>query len=285
MKTNNTNNNTHDDDTGTNATANATTTNARFIELLNLCVDDQLTPAETAELDDALLVSPARRRTYEQYCRMQKACAQLFDPARAQAPTSPALARALADAERKIQRTRDASRHSRTSASRPLFTWWRGLFAIGGLAAIGAAASIALILHTRAPAPDASRNNATIATTDTSTPLAITVLATNQTLAPATTGTTPALVTFSLQSMAKRFHFPNVTALSGDNAHALTPDDSAIAWTKDVQLRPIPKISAEDTIESLSRIAKPQISSTVLPIPNAPTQEDSDEMSAFQFHK
>ena len=273
MKTNNTNNNTHDD--VTNAADNIA--NARFIELLNLCVDDQLTPAEAAELDAALLASPARRRTYEQYCRMQKACAQLFDPA--QAPVSPTLARSLADAERKLQRTRS------TDTRAPLFTWWRGLFAIGSLAAIGAAACIALVLHTRAP--DASRNDTGIAVTLPQQPVT-TILTTNQASAPDTQSaavapaiTAPAPVTFSIQSMAKRFHFPSMTTFSGD----IAPDDSAIAWTKDVQLRPITKVNAEDAIESLSRIAKPQISSTVLPLPAAPAPEDADEMTAFQFRK
>jgi len=330
MKTNNANNN------NPAGAKSGNTTNARFIELLNLCVDDQLTPAEADELDAALLANPARRRTYEQYCRMSQACAQLFGTRQekseerrvksekqadgAEAPFysspfalhssySPALARALADAERKIQNartaTRSASRSSHSTASRPFFTFWRGLFAFGGLAALGAAAAIALILHTRAP--DASPANANASITATPPRLVTTILTTDQTPSSAVasadqntatesvalvasytaspTGTVTALVMSGIQSMARRFHFPtSVTTFSGDNPQSLAPDDSAVAWTKDIQLRPIRKVSPEAALETLTRLALPQISSTIIPLPAA-AREDADEMSAFQFHK
>ena len=302
MKTNNTNN---------NNPAGAKTgniANARFIELLNLCVDDQLTPGEAAELDAALLASPARRRAYEQYSRMTQACAQLFqiDPARAQAPASPSLARALAEAERKIQHAHAAAlRHSRTTStdSRPRITWARGLFALGGLAALGAAAAIALILHTRAP--DAPVNNASTSiaageagnanlpigpAAQNAAPADAPRLANQEIgvpIAPTATPSAENIQPFSPSAFqpfsGKRFRFPAVTTFSGDTPRSPAPDDTAIAWTKNVQLRPIRKVSAEDAIESLRRIAKPQISSTTLPSPDAP--QDADEITAFEYHR
>jgi len=285
--TDNTNPDTTDDTTAATATG---ITNERFIELLNLCVDARLTPDETAELDTALLASPARRRIYEQYWRIQKACEQLFDPARSQhqAPTTPALLRALAEAERKIQRARDDARPAGIPALRQfrqLFTWRRGLFAFGGLAALGAATGIALMLHTRAPAPDASAGNTTataLANSQTQTPQTAPALA-----APAT-----APVITNIQDAPRRFHFPAVTTFTftGD----IAPDDSAIAWTKDLQLRPIRKVDtddADDTGENPALVAKPQTSATVPPLPAAPAPDgttgadEADEMSAFQFHK
>lgn len=45
----------------------------RFIELLNLYIDRQISPAETAELEAEMQAKPARRQTYRQYCQMHHA--------------------------------------------------------------------------------------------------------------------------------------------------------------------------------------------------------------------
>ena len=45
----------------------------RFIELLNLYIDRQISPAETAELEAEMQSNPARRQTYRQYCQMHHA--------------------------------------------------------------------------------------------------------------------------------------------------------------------------------------------------------------------
>ncbi len=103
---------------------------SRFIELLNLYVDHQLTPAEAAELEAELARNPTRRRTHQQYCRMQKACISLLETERAHAPLPPKLARALADADRKITALPD------TRSSRRQRTWWA---AAGTLAAAACA--------------------------------------------------------------------------------------------------------------------------------------------------
>lgn len=67
---------------------------AKFIELLNLYLDHHLDPAEAAELEAEIQRNPARRRTYRQYCQMQKACNVLAADFRAQAPAqAPVLAR------------------------------------------------------------------------------------------------------------------------------------------------------------------------------------------------
>lgn len=81
----------------------------RFIELLNLYVDDQLGPDEASELESAVMSDISRRRTYEQYCRLQRGCALLGDSARALAPSSQGFARSLREAERKIAAPRGRS--------------------------------------------------------------------------------------------------------------------------------------------------------------------------------
>lgn len=48
-----------------------------FIELLNLYLDHEIAPADAARLEAEVRGNPERRRTYLEYCRMQKACAIL----------------------------------------------------------------------------------------------------------------------------------------------------------------------------------------------------------------
>lgn len=48
-----------------------------FLELLNLYLDHEIAPADAARLEAEVRSSPERRRTYVQYCRMQKACSLL----------------------------------------------------------------------------------------------------------------------------------------------------------------------------------------------------------------
>ena len=49
---------------------------SEFLELLNLYLDHEITPADAARLEAEVRADPERRRTYLQYCRMQKACAK-----------------------------------------------------------------------------------------------------------------------------------------------------------------------------------------------------------------
>jgi hypothetical protein len=52
---------------------------SRFIELLNLYIDHRISHEEAGLLEEEILQNPARRRTYNQYCRMQRACTLVFD--------------------------------------------------------------------------------------------------------------------------------------------------------------------------------------------------------------
>lgn len=45
-----------------------------FIELLNLYIDQQITPDDAARLEEEIQTNPRRRRVYQQYCRMHRAC-------------------------------------------------------------------------------------------------------------------------------------------------------------------------------------------------------------------
>jgi len=47
---------------------------SEFIELLNLYLDHEISSADAVRLDAEVQGNPQRRRVYQEYCRMQKAC-------------------------------------------------------------------------------------------------------------------------------------------------------------------------------------------------------------------
>jgi hypothetical protein len=50
-----------------------------FIELLNLYVDREITTADALRLEAEVSARPERRKIYDQYCRMQRACSLLAE--------------------------------------------------------------------------------------------------------------------------------------------------------------------------------------------------------------
>ena len=52
---------------------------SKFIELLNLYIDHQISPEDAASLEEAILENPRRRQIYRQYCRMHRACTIVLD--------------------------------------------------------------------------------------------------------------------------------------------------------------------------------------------------------------
>jgi hypothetical protein len=61
----------------------------RFIELLNLYIDRQITAAETAELEAELQGNPKRQAVYRQYCQIHTATKQVYASFRASSVESP----------------------------------------------------------------------------------------------------------------------------------------------------------------------------------------------------
>lgn len=54
---------------------------SKFIELLNLFLDHEITAADAQLLEAEVQRNPARRRLYREYCEMQKACVLLAEQA------------------------------------------------------------------------------------------------------------------------------------------------------------------------------------------------------------
>ncbi|MBA3850132.1 MAG: hypothetical protein C0502_09075 [Opitutus sp.] len=97
----------------------------RFIELVNLYVDRQISPEEQAELELEIQSSPRRRQVYRQYCRMHRATKLVYEGFRAHADQPAAVLRAPAAIADRARRRRQ-----------------RWVYASGGLAA---AACLALV--------------------------------------------------------------------------------------------------------------------------------------------
>jgi hypothetical protein len=78
----------------------------RFIELVNLYIDRQITAAETAELEAEIQRSPRRRAVYRQYCQMHRATTLVYDSFRAQAADQPAATPAARSTIARFQQER-----------------------------------------------------------------------------------------------------------------------------------------------------------------------------------
>jgi len=57
----------------------------RFIELVNLYIDRQISAEETAELEAEIQASPQRRAIYRQYCQLHSATKEVYESFRANA--------------------------------------------------------------------------------------------------------------------------------------------------------------------------------------------------------
>jgi hypothetical protein len=63
----------------------------RFIELLNLYIDRQITAEETAELESEIQSSPKRQAVYRQYCQIHTATKQVYASFRASSTEQPSV--------------------------------------------------------------------------------------------------------------------------------------------------------------------------------------------------
>jgi len=105
----------------------------RFIDLVNLYIDRQITAAETAELEAEIQSNPRHRAIYRQYCQMHRATTLVYESFRADAPAQQAPAAAGEGTIARFERDRR--------------THW-GYYA-GGLAAAACLALVFVQLNTR----------------------------------------------------------------------------------------------------------------------------------------
>jgi anti-sigma factor RsiW len=176
---------------------------SKFIELLNLYVDHQISEADAALLEAEIQKQPERRQIYRQYCQMQKACVMLADNFRTEAPAV-GKSVAFAPARRRFAPTAYA------------------------MAAVAAAACIALVMTNRTR-PD----SVAVASTHASEPVVQVAaqavpaeLVTEPVILPARVPLQPAF-DGSLKNTAVNF-------AATDSARV------PLAWIKNVQLQRVP---------------------------------------------
>lgn len=114
---------------------------SEFIELLNLYLDHEISAEDAARIEVEVQQNPARRRLYQQYCRLQKACTLLTKDFVEQAATTGS------PADRRI-----VALESRGS-------WSTGAY-VGGLAVAAACVALALVIRSPKVAPAANRPEA-----------------------------------------------------------------------------------------------------------------------------
>jgi len=241
----------------------------RFIELLNLYVDQQLSPQEAAELESEIQGNPARRRTYQQYCRMQKACAQLFEHERTSAPASTALAQAMAAADRKI-------------IAFPARETRRAIWPIGfSVAAVAAAACVAFVVVLKT-GPDGTGG-----ISSTGNEVAVTLPTTRESSEAKTRtvvaeATMPALAAnddltrvFTVQPLVPATDKPEGLFITA------AKDSQLLDWTHEVQLKPLRKVSVEEFV--FDGRAKPDKAVATQLSTNG--EESAQEAAAFTFTK
>ena len=118
---------------------------SEFIELLNLYLDHEISAEDATRLEVEVQQNPARRRLYQQYCRVQKACTILAKDYVEQAASSSAAE------DRKVVAF---------ASSRP---WGAGVYA-GGLALAAACVALVVIANRSNHVAPVSASPQTVAT-------------------------------------------------------------------------------------------------------------------------
>ena len=184
----------------------------KFIELLNLYLDQQIEPADAALLEAEIARNPARRATYQQYCRMHRACTVMFEQSLPSSATSGGkLAMAAAAAEEKVMAF---------PAPRPGYAW------VGYGVGLAAAACVAFIfVHRPVLGPVASPREEIVQITP----------------APAAAkpvGLVAAPVNYQTAGQSPRT-IRRMTPATGE---------PSLDWMQQVQFTPIGNVAAEDLV-------------------------------------
>jgi hypothetical protein len=212
-----------------------------FIELLNLYLDHEISTADAARLESEVQTNIERRRIYQQYCRMQKACKL----AAADFQSEPVVS-AAASSDRKVVAFNPAiaaaSRRKRTGS----------LFTMGTFAALAACAAIVFIGRVQ-------QNSVTQPTTAATQPVAVVVPAaavvSPDAAPPAASQTSEAATPRGLVSVPPRpqaMWVRDPLLLTGNTqaeamrAAALTQANNQLAWIHAVQLEPLQRRASND---------------------------------------
>jgi anti-sigma factor RsiW len=191
----------------------------KFIELLNLYLDQQIEPADAALLEEEIARNPARRRIYQQYCRMHRACTTMFEQSSPSGSVGVKLAMAAAAADEKIQAF---------PAPRRSYAW------IGYGAGLAAAACGAFVFLSRsANVPVASARDEIVQIT----PARALPAGKSASTAVSAANYQPVMVAHSVRLAPDS----NAIRTAGDESPSLD-------WMRQVQFVPVAHVSAEELV-------------------------------------
>ena len=238
---------------------------SRFIELLNLYVDQQLSSEEATELESEITANPARRRTYQQYCRIQRGCTLLFEKERSRAPLKQSLAVSLADADRKI--VSFPARSGRPSGA---------FVSLGGLAA---AACVAFLVINRSGTVETE-----FASTEPTAALVATTDGDQSVSSPGTEAQTRLLGRQpEFYSVATTRHLMTLPEAEADRiaADAAASQMANYRWMQNLELQPISELALERITLEPTTSPNQQLREFR---PRSAANEAS-EMTAFEFRR
>ncbi len=113
---------------------------SEFIELLNLYLDHEIAASDAARLEAEVQRSPERRRVYQEYCRIQKACTLLARDFNHQAADTEVVGNSEAELERPGR-----------------VSWRPGVLGTAGLFAAAACVAFVFVANRKAPSPSLGR--------------------------------------------------------------------------------------------------------------------------------
>lgn len=225
----------------------------RFIEMLNLYIDRELSGEEIHEIEEAIARSPERQKIYAQYCRMERATQQLLRETDVPQPSIPELVAAARTGANEIEFP---------ARSAPARNGWLGW---GTSVASLAAACLAVFFLLQEPA-ETSPEPAIEGGTQTA-----------EAVAPLRFDDTDYQTVFVLDYEE-----------SSDRLDAMRPASDSFAWMNQLQFAPIERtelnnwqMEASEPIEI--RSLNPRWI-TPVGLDDSP-QHNREEMTAFQFQR
>lgn len=226
-----------------------------FIELLNLYLDHEISAKDSARLETEVLNNPQRRRTYQEYCRMQKACVVLSQEAAVGAET----------ADRKV-----VAFESTASPS-----WGFGAYA-AGLCAAAACVTLVFVARDRFTPSLAVAPQVSTAAALTQPP----IVEQDSSAAPAISRT----VSVPRKQGELKPVFAAYSSLNEGNARANSLSnarDARFEWLSNVQISALSHAPTEDLVFRAKSGSLLDISA----FPDRRAMEDKVETAAFQFQR
>jgi hypothetical protein len=245
---------------------------SEFIELLNLYLDHEISAADAAKLEAEVQNHPARRRVYQQYCRMQKACRMVSADFETETETATAT-------EKKVVPFAPVTSTARAHGQR-----MGNLYTIGTFAAVAACVAIVFVGRNQ------QRANGERAALEAQSLAQATPVAPKPELPAAIPASTPAprgLVAVTPRTrnglVADPLLLTGNTQAEAMRAAAVQQANNQLKWIEAVQLAPLQQRMAGEFKFDAS------LQSEGRPLGSRPTpsrgQETADEMVTFRFVK